>query len=133
MQVSKMIEATKFLPTNRFLMQERGPFKQAKEAIAAKIVNVKHTTNLSGEATMVPSMIALSKPKNAVRKNATPAWTQFLSLPRKLNMLNQPCGSGCDLPKTNAFAAASFPPIPLDDGGGQFAAVGSFVIEEVLA
>ena len=130
MQVRRMPVAMRFLSLNKFLMQVRGPFIEASPAMSAKIVKVKHTTNLSGAATIVPSMIMLRKPKKVARKNAMPACTQFLSLPRKLKILSHPCGSGSDLPKTNYLAFASFAPMPSEaDSFGALAAVGSLPIE----
>ena len=64
----------RFLSTNNFFMYVRGPAIEARPAIRAKMAKVKQTTNLSGAAAIVPSMIKLKNPKNPARKNAIPAW-----------------------------------------------------------
>jgi len=57
-------------------------------------------------------MMKERKAKKPVKMKPMPACTRFLSLGRQLKTESHPCGSGSDLPRTKAFAFASFAPIP---------------------
>ena len=60
---NRAIDAYKFLSMNRFLIYMRGPFKKAKPVKIANIVNVNMRTNLSGDRTIIVSIIKLRNPK----------------------------------------------------------------------
>ena len=107
----KKTEAYKFYAIKSFFTYIRGPLANAIPTNILIIANVKHITNLDGITIKDGSSKKHISKKKAAMANAIVELIIDLSLDKKLNTDNHPCGSGSGLPRTKFRAYAIEPAI----------------------